>query len=111
MCFNSRQEGRTLTQHEKEEIRMDKLEQLFITLLTHLGLYGKFGCIYADPPWSPNQKGKLGAINHYGLMKTLHIMMMPIKYLAAEDSMLFSGYRKGLYQRAYRLSKAGDSGM
>lgn len=75
---------------------MDKLEQLFITLLTHLGLYGKFKCIYADPPWSPNQKGKLGAINHYGLMKTLHIMLMPIKYLAAENSMLFLWVPQGL---------------
>jgi len=42
--------------------------------------------IMADPPWDVQQKGALGAIRHYDLMKLDQIKAMPIKDLAAEDS-------------------------
>ena len=28
----------------------------------------KYNCVMADPPWDINQRGRLGAENHYELM-------------------------------------------
>lgn len=49
----------------------------------------KFDVVYADPPWDINQKGRYGAINHYGLMPLKDIMAMPVKDMTAEDAVLF----------------------
>lgn len=68
--------------------RLNK-EQAIINELKKLGTYHKFKVIYGDPPWMKNQTGKLGAIQHYDLMTLEQIKQMPIKYLAADDALLF----------------------
>ena len=40
-----------------------------IAILIALGTHRKYKTILLDPPWDINQKGKLGAINHYDLMR------------------------------------------
>lgn len=35
---------------------MNKQEQDTVQLLQKLGTFEKYCCIYADPPWSKNQK-------------------------------------------------------
>ena len=50
----------------------------------------RFPLIYADPPWSPSQKGTNGAIQKYDLMTTDDIVGMgpAVQALAADDSSL-----------------------
>lgn len=47
--------------------------------------------ILADPPWSPEQKGKLGAINHYHLMTNQRILDMgtAIREISADNAFCF----------------------
>ena len=82
---------------------MDKLKQLLIALYISLGLYKKFTVFYADPPWSKNQKGKYGAINHYDLMTMERIEQMPIEYLAADNAFLFLWTPQGLIPEALKV--------
>lgn len=50
----------------------------------------KYNIIYADPPWSYNDKGCNGnAARHYPLMKDADICNLPIKDIAADDCVLF----------------------
>ena len=42
--------------------------------------------IAADPPWSKNQKGTLGAQKHYPLMSMTEIFNLPVGDFAAEDA-------------------------
>jgi len=49
----------------------------------------KFDVVYADPPWDVNQKGRYGAINHYGLMPLRDIMAMPVGEMTKDDAVLF----------------------
>ena len=71
-------------------------KQSNIDLLKDLGLYKKFKTIYADPPWSKNQKGKLGAAQHYELMTLKQIKDMPIDLIANDDALLFLWVTPGL---------------
>lgn len=57
--------------------------------LKDLGSYHRFNTIMLDPPWSKNQKGNLGAENHYDLMTDTEIANLPIASLAAEDAHLW----------------------
>ena len=51
-----------------------------------MGTKKLYQCIVADPPWSKNQKGKYGAIQHYDLMTTEQIKAMPVGSLAADNA-------------------------
>ena len=54
---------------------------VLIMILTALGTWRKYKTIMLDPPWDINQKGKLGAINHYNLMTLDQIRNLPIPEL------------------------------
>lgn len=50
----------------------------------------KYGIIYADPPWSYNDKGCNGACEkHYRTMKLSDICALPVADIAADDCTLF----------------------
>ena len=52
---------------------------------------GKYGVIYADPPWNESGGGKIkrGADRHYALMKTKDIQALPIESLSDEGCHLY----------------------
>lgn len=51
---------------------------------------GKYGIVYADPPWRYDMKrGKGVAENHYPTMSIDEICALPVADLAAKDSALF----------------------
>jgi N6-adenosine-specific RNA methylase IME4 len=50
---------------------------------------GKYRTILADPPWSTNQTGKLGAGRHYPLMTLQEICKLSVGDLAEPDSHLW----------------------
>ena len=62
--------------------------------------------IMADPPWEKNQKGRLGAINHYDLMSLERIMAMPVADLCAEDAHLWLWVPNGLIPEGLEVMKA-----
>lgn len=51
----------------------------------------KYGIIYADPPWSYNDKGlnRGGALRHYNTMSIDEIKKMPVIDIADKDCALF----------------------
>lgn len=49
----------------------------------------KFRTIVADPPWSKNQGGNYGAVQHYNLMTLDRIKAMPVADLADENAHLW----------------------
>lgn len=50
----------------------------------------KYSIIYADPPWSYNDRGCNGnAAQHYPLMKDKDICDLPVADIAADDCVLF----------------------
>lgn len=53
---------------------------------------GLYSIIYADPPWSYDDKansGKRGACHKYPLMSDQEIYDLPVKTIAADDAILF----------------------
>ena len=66
----------------------------------------KYKTIIADPPWSKNQKGKLGAINHYDLMSIDRIKQMPIAEFCADDAILGLWTPQGLIPEALEVIKS-----
>ncbi|WP_309130358.1 MT-A70 family methyltransferase [Brevibacterium sp.] len=52
---------------------------------------GTYKVLLADPPWSPEQHGKLGAESHYQLMSNQRILDMgkAIREISAENSFCF----------------------
>lgn len=50
---------------------------------------GKYGVIYADPPWSYKQGGRGAAAKHYQTMDNSAIKNLPVEKLAAKDAVLF----------------------
>lgn len=66
----------------------------------------KFKTILADPPWDINQKGKLGAVNHYNLMTLEQIKAMPIKELAEEDAHLWLWTYPSALEKSYEVVRA-----
>ena len=85
---------------------MNKPEQDTVQLLQKLGTFEKYRCIYADPPWSKNQKGKLGAISHYDLMTLEQIQRMPIRALSHEDAMAWLWVPQGLIPEGLEVLKS-----
>ena len=49
----------------------------------------QYGVIYADPPWSYQQKGHGAACKHYPTMTPEEIKALPVANLAQENSVLF----------------------
>ena len=49
----------------------------------------KYKTILADPPWDVQQKGALGAIQHYHLLTLDRIKAMPVADLAEDDAHLW----------------------
>lgn len=49
----------------------------------------EYRTILADPPWSTNQTGKRGAVNHYPLMSLKQITALPVSDLAAANAHLW----------------------
>lgn len=78
---------------------------VLIMILTAFGTWRKYKTIMLDPPWDINQKGKLGAINHYNLMTLDQIRNLPIPELAADDAHLWLWVPNGLVPEAIQLIK------
>ena len=76
-----------------------------IAILIALGTHRKYKTILLDPPWDINQKGKLGAINHYDLMTLDQIRNLPIPELAADNAHLWLWVPNGLVPEAIQLVK------
>lgn len=49
----------------------------------------KYKIVYADPPWQYRNKGSGAAENHYPTMSVEDICHLPVREIAAEDSVLF----------------------
>ena len=69
-----------------------------------------FSVIYADPPWafaanSEEKPGK-GARRHYPTMKTPEIMAIPVRALAAKDSLCLMWATAPMIEDALRVMKA-----
>jgi len=64
------------------KISNDEIAEIFKTQT-------KFDVVYADPPWDVNQRGRYGAINHYGLMRLEDIKAMPVKDMVADNAVCF----------------------
>ena len=53
---------------------------------------GKYDIIYADPPWSYEQKvptSLTAATDHYETMSNDEIMALPVSGITSDDSLLF----------------------
>lgn len=67
----------------------------------------KYNIIYADPPWSYQDKKCNGACEfHYSTMKIEDICALPVKDLAADDCVLFLWVTYPMLQEAMQLIKA-----
>lgn len=62
-----------------------------------------YDMIVADPPWERNQKGNWGAGKHYELMKIKEIIDMPIKDLAADNSVLWLWVTNSTIEDGYKV--------
>ena len=64
----------------------------------------KFGCIYADPPWSYGNQGTRAATdNHYPTMTIEAIAALPIRELAADECHLHLWTTNGFLREALSL--------
>lgn len=70
----------------------------------------KYKVIYADPPWSYNDKqntSKLGgAVKHYSTMSIRELCLMPVRWLACKDAVLFLWVTSPLLESSFELVKA-----
>ena len=66
----------------------------------------KFQILLADPPWSTNQTGTYGAVNHYDLMPLNRIKEMPIADLMEENSAVFLWVPNGLIPEGLEVLKS-----
>lgn len=75
----------------------------------------KYSVIYADPPWAPNNKsiggskntrGSGGASHQYSVMNVADICALPVKGIAAEDSLLFMWWLASMPLEALRVVEA-----
>jgi N6-adenosine-specific RNA methylase IME4 len=49
----------------------------------------QFATVLADPPWEHQQRGQLGAEQHYALMPLSHIAALPLRRHLADDAHLW----------------------
>ena len=64
-----------------------------------------YSIIYADPPWT-SRKSEWGGNNHYPQMKLSDMCAMPIKDIAAENSVLFMWVVNCHLENSFQLIKA-----
>jgi len=62
--------------------------------------------ICADPPWSINQKGARGAIQHYDLMSLQQIKNMPVGDLAEENAACWLWVTNSTIDEGYDVLRA-----
>ena len=62
--------------------------------------------IMADPPWSTNQKGARGAIQHYDLMSLQQIKNMPVGDLAEENAACWLWVTNSTIDEGYDVLRA-----
>lgn len=72
---------------------------------------GKYNIIYADPPWSPANKGigtngRGAACKQYNVMSIEDIAALPVTSIAADDSLLFMWWLASMPAEALALVKA-----
>ena len=68
---------------------------------------GKYGIVYADPPWRYDRKRGNGvAENHYPTMSIEEICALPVADLAAKDSALFLWATFPQLNEAFRVMEA-----
>lgn len=68
---------------------------------------GKYGIVYADPPWRYDMKRGNGvAENHYPTMSIEEICALPVADLAARDSALFLWATFPQLNEAFRVMEA-----
>lgn len=73
---------------------------------------GKYGIVYADPPWRYDRKRGNGvAENHYPTMSIEEICALPVADLAAKDSALFLWATFPQLNEAFRVMEAWDSNI
>lgn len=66
----------------------------------------KFRTILADPPWSEQQLGGRGAVNHYPVMSLSRIKTMPVGDLAEPDSHLFLWVTNATLRHGFDVAEA-----
>lgn len=76
---------------------------------------GPFDVIYADPPWDykgqqqhsgPGSVPSGGSIRHYPLVRTERLKLLPVRYLAARDCLLFMWATSPHLDTAIELARA-----
>ena len=68
---------------------------------------GKYGIVYADPPWRYDMKRGNGvAENHYPTMSIEEICALPVADIAAKDSALFLWATFPQLNEAFRVMEA-----
>jgi N6-adenosine-specific RNA methylase IME4 len=76
----------------------------------HFSTRGKYGAIYADPPWSFRNWSAKGtgrnAVSHYDCPDSAKLASLPVADLAAEDCALFLWVTDPLLPRAIELIQA-----
>jgi N6-adenosine-specific RNA methylase IME4 len=72
-----------------------------------MGAGQKYAVIYADPPWQYENAGVKGAAeNHYPTMTMKELCAMPVKEIAASDSVLFLWATFPMLREALELCEA-----
>ena len=69
----------------------------------------KYNIIYADPPWTYNDKcksGDRGLENKYDTMIISQLMELPVESIAADDCFLFMWVTYPLLQEGFQVMKA-----
>jgi len=66
----------------------------------------KYKTILADPPWDVQQKGALGAIQHYNLLTLDRIKAMPVADLAEDDAHLWLWVTNATLRAGYDVMEA-----
>lgn len=74
----------------------------------HAGRYTgpRFSTILVDPPWSIEQKGARGAINHYPLMTLERIKQLPIAQIAEDNAHLWLWVTNATLRIGYDVAEA-----
>jgi N6-adenosine-specific RNA methylase IME4 len=65
----------------------------------------KYRTILADPPWDIQQKGQLGASQHYNLMTLAQIKALPVGDLAEDDAHLWLWTTNAALESAYQVMR------
>lgn len=77
-----------------------------IATLDEIAAAGGYQIIYADPPWSYNQRGRGAAENHYETMSIDDLEQLPVERLAAQNAVLFLWATMPLLPEALDLGRA-----